>query len=80
MGADQSRGAIHGTWHAGAGVVTGNPNEFARAKDQFGCSPPVPFTSNLAASHAAGNTQPLANPSFARHVSNSLDNHGMKKN
>ena len=30
------RGFIHGTWHAGAGIVTGNPKEFDRAGEQFG--------------------------------------------
>lgn len=29
------RGFIHGTWHAGAGLVTGNPREYDRAREQF---------------------------------------------
>ena len=37
------RGLIHGTWHAGAGIWTGNPKEFDRAGEQFGkMSPTLP--------------------------------------
>lgn len=37
----QLRGAIHGVWHTGAGVITGNPAEFTRANDQFAKAGPA---------------------------------------
>ena len=40
------RGFIHGTWHQGAGLITGNEREFDRAREQFDKvkrpSPPPP--------------------------------------
>ncbi len=35
-----SRGVVHGVWHTGAGVFTGNKAEFTRAGEQFNkCNP-----------------------------------------
>ena len=40
------RGFVHGVWHSGAGIVTGNPKEFDRAGEQFSKTtrPPSPPT------------------------------------
>ena len=40
----RARGLVHGAWHTGAGIVTGNPREFERAGEQFdrATRPPTP--------------------------------------
>ena len=40
------RGFVHGVWHTGAGIATGNPKEFDRAGEQFSKTtrPPSPPT------------------------------------